>query len=65
MHIGVDPAFTPAAKAHPALRVRDLIGLLDATGIEAVFNDEIVGVTRCHIADPFGNRIELIDVGDR
>jgi len=63
IHLGVDPDFRPAKKAHPALRCRDYDGLtahLRARGVEAKDDDTIPGVRRCHISDPFGNRIELV-----
>ncbi len=64
IHLGVEPDFRPARKAHPALRCRDydsLIARLRAANIEVIDDDNIPGVRRCHISDPFGNRIELID----
>ena len=64
VHLGVESDFRPAKKAHPALRCRDYDGLtsrLRAAGVEANEDDNIPGVRRCHIADPFGNRIELIE----
>ncbi len=63
VHVGVDPRFAPARKAHPALLVRDLRGLVAAAGLEVRWSDEIPGVDRCHVDDPFGNRIELIEAG--
>ena len=63
IHLGVEAEFRPAKKAHPALRCRDydsLVARLRAAGIEAKDDDAIPGVRRCHISDPFGNRIELI-----
>lgn len=63
VHLGVEADFRPAKKAHPALRCQDYEGLtsrLRAAGIEVTEDDNIPGVWRCHIADPFGNRIELI-----
>jgi catechol 2,3-dioxygenase-like lactoylglutathione lyase family enzyme len=63
LHLGVEANFRPAKKAHPALRCRDYIALtsrLRAAGIEVTSDDSIPGVQRCHIYDPFGNRIELI-----
>jgi catechol 2,3-dioxygenase-like lactoylglutathione lyase family enzyme len=63
IHIGSDPDFHPAKKAHPALRCRDynaLLARLQANGYELMDDGAIPGVTRCHIFDPFGNRIELI-----
>lgn len=63
LHLGVEEGFRPAKKAHPALRCRDYEGLtsrLRAAGVEVKDDDSIPGVRRCHIFDPFGNRIELI-----
>jgi len=34
-----------------------------APGLTPRWSDEIPGTLRCHIDDPFGNRIELIDGG--
>jgi catechol 2,3-dioxygenase-like lactoylglutathione lyase family enzyme len=64
VHLGVDPAFTPATKAHPAFVVDDLDALaamLDAAGIALTWDDALEGVRRGYVTDPFGNRIELID----
>lgn len=63
IHVGVDSDFHPATKAHPALRCRnydDLVGRLRAAGVSVREDVEIPGTTRCHILDPWGNRIELI-----
>ena len=61
VHVGPEDPFVPARKAHPALAIDGLHAFIDATGLDAVWNAEIEGVVRCHIADPFGNRIELVD----
>jgi catechol 2,3-dioxygenase-like lactoylglutathione lyase family enzyme len=63
IHLGVDADFRPARKAHPALRCFDydgLLGRLNTAGVVATDDASIPGVRRCHIFDPFGNRIELI-----
>src|ERR1700722_8760841 len=63
VHLGVETDFWPAKKAHPALRCRDyeaLTARLRAARVEIKDDDSIPGVRRCHIFDPFGNRIELI-----
>jgi catechol 2,3-dioxygenase-like lactoylglutathione lyase family enzyme len=63
IHLGVEADFRPARKAHPALRCADYEGLqtrLRAAGIEIADDANIPGVRRCHISDPFGNRIEMI-----
>jgi catechol 2,3-dioxygenase-like lactoylglutathione lyase family enzyme len=63
IHLGVEKDFRPAKKAHPALHCRDYGALLQRLSEAAVTVAEagdIPGVRRCHIYDPFGNRIELI-----
>lgn len=63
LHLGVEADFRPAKKAHPALRCRDYDALslsLRAAGVDVRDDHSIPGVRRCHISDPFGNRIELI-----
>jgi len=65
VHLGVENAFRPAQKAHPALRCRNYatyVAHLRGAGIDVTEVDDIPGVRRCHIHDPFGNRIELIGV---
>src|SRR6266851_2972367 len=62
LHVGVEEPFTPACKAHPGLVVDDLAELaerLRAEGIEVTPDGTISGVERAHVADPFGNRLEL------
>jgi len=65
IHLGVDPAFVAAKKAHPALRCAgydDLIARLTEHGVNAVPDDHpFDGKRHCYVEDPFGNRIELID----
>jgi catechol 2,3-dioxygenase-like lactoylglutathione lyase family enzyme len=65
LHVGVTPDFTPATKAHPALRVAladldQLAERLIGAGVEVRWDDAIPGVRRFYAADPWGNRIELI-----
>ena len=63
IHLGVEADFRPAKKAHPALRCQKydaLLASLAAKGIHAEEANDIPGVRRCHIHDPFGNRIELV-----
>jgi catechol 2,3-dioxygenase-like lactoylglutathione lyase family enzyme len=64
LHVGVDRDFHPARKAHPALVVRALDALVDRlamAGIAVRWDNEMPDVRRCHVDDPFGNRIELIE----
>jgi catechol 2,3-dioxygenase-like lactoylglutathione lyase family enzyme len=64
VHLGVDPDFRPARKAHPALLVHDLGTLLrrlHEKGIDVVAAEPLPGYEHVYIADPFGNRIELME----
>jgi catechol 2,3-dioxygenase-like lactoylglutathione lyase family enzyme len=66
LHLGVDPEFRPARKAHPALVVEDLDALVDqlaAAGVAVRPDESLPGLQHCYVDDPFGNRIELIDAG--
>ena len=68
LHLGVEEPFAPARKAHPAFRLGDAVALetlasrLEATGTAVTWADpaEIPGRQRFHVADPFGNRLELL-----
>jgi catechol 2,3-dioxygenase-like lactoylglutathione lyase family enzyme len=64
IHLGVERDFRPARKAHPALLVRDLAGLvrrLGDAGIRVVEDDGLPGYERVYVSDPFGNRLELME----
>jgi hypothetical protein len=37
---------------------------LVTAGVAIVEDDSDLGVARCYTADPFGNRIELVDASD-
>jgi catechol 2,3-dioxygenase-like lactoylglutathione lyase family enzyme len=63
IHVGREDAFVPARKAHPALLVAGLRRLVAEAALDVRWDDEIPGVERCHVSDPFGNRIELIESG--
>lgn len=66
IHLGVEPGFRPARKAHPGLSVDDLDGLaarLGDEGYEVSWDDRRPGVRRFHTFDPFGNRLELLAGG--
>ena len=63
LHLGVEEPFRPAAKAHPALLVSDLGAMRDRLkkhGIAFAEGEPLEGYARGDIADPFGNRIELM-----
>jgi len=64
IHLGVEADFRPARKAHPALLVVDLPALvarLKAAKVKIVEDEPLEGYLRVFIADPFGNRIELME----
>lgn len=63
LHIGLEEPFSPARKAHPALIVDDLQQLrsrLREADVSLTEAQDIPGVDRFHVHDPFGNRIELM-----
>jgi catechol 2,3-dioxygenase-like lactoylglutathione lyase family enzyme len=64
VHLGIDPEFRPATKAHPALLVDDLsalIATLSRAGIRVTSDEPLEGFDRAYTEDPFGNRIELLE----
>jgi catechol 2,3-dioxygenase-like lactoylglutathione lyase family enzyme len=66
IHIGVEEPFAPAKKAHPALIAQDLDALFDrltAGGHPCQWDDAIPGTRRFYCEDPFGNRLEFVQVG--
>lgn len=66
VHLGVESDFRPARKAHPALRVtglEQLVEQLEASEAGWRWDEELPGVRRLYVDDPFGNRIEIIDGG--
>jgi catechol 2,3-dioxygenase-like lactoylglutathione lyase family enzyme len=63
IHLGVEADFRPARKAHPALLVHGLVGLVEGlreAGVD-VAEDPLDGYFRVYVSDPFGNRIELME----
>jgi catechol 2,3-dioxygenase-like lactoylglutathione lyase family enzyme len=64
IHVGVDPDFRPAKKAHPALIVEDLEALLirlQRAGVTIKRDSKLPGYSRAFVSDPFGNRVELME----
>ena len=67
IHMGVEEPFQPARKAHVALLIDELEAMravLAAAGV-GIVEDEAIDVRRFYAFDPFGNRLELIDVTDQ
>ncbi|PIE14330.1 MAG: glyoxalase [Rhodobacterales bacterium] len=65
LHLGVQADFHPATKAHPAFVVDELDTLrdrLDAAGFACKDDEPLEGFRRTYTTDPFGNRIELMEV---
>lgn len=65
LHVGVEAGFAPARKAHPALLVESsaldaLAERLEAAGFEVTWDHDLPGVRRFYVADPWGNRVELL-----
>ncbi|MBO1909853.1 VOC family protein [Sporosarcina sp. 6E9] len=64
VHIGIQPDFTPAKKAHPGFTVNALESLksrLEASGYAISEELPIAGRSRFFTHDPFGNRIEFLE----
>jgi catechol 2,3-dioxygenase-like lactoylglutathione lyase family enzyme len=63
LHLGVEADFNAARKAHPAFVVDDLDAarrMLALAGFARVDDEPLDGYLRTYVADPFGNRIELM-----
>lgn len=64
VHLGVEQDFRPSRKAHLALRIDGLDGLvarIEESGASWRWDEDLPGVRRLYLDDPFGNRLELID----
>ncbi len=64
LHLGVEGEFRPAKKAHPAFLVHDIRGLrarLEQHGYAPYEDEPLTGYDRFYVADPFGNRLELME----
>jgi len=64
IHLGIEKEFRPARKAHPALLVANLAGLVEklrSHHIDVIDGEPIDGYWRVYVSDPFGNRIELME----
>lgn len=64
LHLGVEADFRPSQKAHVCIVVSEyaaLIRALERAGYEVQPDDQLPGVVRSYVHDPFGNRIEIHD----
>jgi catechol 2,3-dioxygenase-like lactoylglutathione lyase family enzyme len=67
VHIGVERNFQPAKKAHPAFAVfhfDELRKTLRALGATVVDDENLPGMRRFYAEDPWGNRIEFVEISD-
>ncbi|MFJ9927371.1 hypothetical protein SAMN04490357_3490 [Streptomyces misionensis] len=63
LHLGIDPGFRPADKAHPGLRVHGIdawAARLAAHGAPVTWDDGLPGHRRFSSRDPVGNRLEFL-----
>ncbi len=62
LHLGVDPDFRPAKKAHVAFLVSDVAELAEKAQSQGheVVRDTVDGTERVYICDSFGNRLEFM-----
>jgi len=68
VHLGVEADFRPARKAHPAFLVEPLDALIEhlqRAGVAVITDEPLKGYNRIYVADPFGNRIELLEPSPR
>jgi catechol 2,3-dioxygenase-like lactoylglutathione lyase family enzyme len=66
LHVGVEPDFEPARKAHVALRVgaaelEDLAERLAAACSPVTWDEALPAERRFYSEDPWGNRIEFLN----
>ncbi|PEB52083.1 glyoxalase [Bacillus pseudomycoides] len=64
IHIGVEQAFSPAKKAHPAFYVQQIDEFkqkLTGQGVQVIDDHARADVIRFYVSDPFGNRIEFME----
>ena len=68
VHLGVEEPFAPARKAHPALLVDEVdvvAGRVEGAGGEVRWSEQVPDVRRFHTDDPFGNRLEIVQIRER
>ncbi|HEV8055751.1 MAG TPA: VOC family protein [Nocardioidaceae bacterium] len=65
VHVGVEPDFRPARKAHPAFVVDDIDAVAERiaqAGFPLTWDDDFPGYRRFYTADGHGNRVEILSV---
>ncbi|MGZ4616450.1 MAG: VOC family protein [Actinomycetes bacterium] len=64
LHLGIEADFHRARKAHPGILVADIdavVARIRAHGVDVEWDDNFPGFRRCYVADPHGNRLELLE----
>ncbi|MBS4218251.1 VOC family protein [Bacillus sp. FJAT-49711] len=64
LHIGIEDPFSATKKAHPAFEVEKIEELkqhLLEHEVEIIEDNKLPGAKRFYVADPFGNRIEILE----
>ncbi|MEU9214012.1 VOC family protein [Streptomyces sp. NPDC048415] len=64
LHLGIEPDFRAAKKAHPGLRVTGIeayAARLQALGAPVTWDDNLPGHRRFYSEDPVGNRLEFLE----
>ncbi|MGX1976256.1 VOC family protein [Streptomyces kronopolitis] len=64
LHLGIEPDFRPARKAHPGFRVHDIEALatrLTTAGTPVTWDTTLPNHRRFHSVDPVGNRLEFLE----
>lgn len=65
LHLGVDRNFCPSKKSHPGLLVEDLDELVsrcEHSGYEIATGKGFESYRQVYVTDPFGNRLELLEL---
>lgn len=65
LHLGVEDPFRPSKKAHPAFVVANLDELaakVYAAGSPVQWDEELAPLRRFYGEDPFGNRLEFLEL---
>lgn len=66
IHLGIEPEFRAADKAHPGVLLEELddlealAGRLRAAGVDVQWDDEFPGHRRFYARDAHGNRLEFL-----
>lgn len=64
IHLGVEPDFRAASKAHAAFlvsNIADFASRLEDAGCDVMIDSDLPGINRFYTNDPFGNRLEFME----